>query len=46
MNSSQSTKVEVSLASQVHQIPHTGFAHSGPVTSTQVQKMKPTSAEA
>src|SRR5450432_870790 len=41
---SQSTSVEVRRTSQVHQIPHTGRAHSGPVTSTTVQNTTPTSA--
>src|ERR1700694_5656184 len=41
---SQSTRVEVRRTSQVHQMPHTGRAHSGPVTNTTVQKTTPTSA--
>src|SRR6266446_648261 len=41
---SQSTRVEVSRTSQVHQMPHTGRAHSGPVTNTTVQNTTPTSA--
>src|SRR5579862_2143342 len=41
---SQSTRVEVRRTSQVHQIPHTGRAHSGPVTRTTVQNTTPTSA--
>ena len=46
MYSSHRMKVDVSRASHVHQIPQAGFAHKGPVTSTQQQKTKPTSAEA
>src|ERR1700682_3913831 len=41
---SQSTRVEVRRTSQVHQMPHTGRAHSGPVTKTTVQNTTPTSA--
>src|SRR6476661_3840877 len=41
---SQSTRVEVRRTSHVHQMPQTGRAHSGPVTSTTVQKTTPTSA--
>src|SRR5216684_5518248 len=41
---SHSTRVEVRRTSQVHQMPHTGRAHSGPVTSTTVQNTTPTSA--
>src|ERR1700720_1709618 len=41
---SQRTRVEVKRTSQVHQIPHTGRAHNGPVTSTTVQNTTPTSA--
>src|SRR4029077_20431700 len=41
---SQRTRVEVKRTSQVHQMPHTGRAHSGPVTSTTVQNTTPTSA--
>src|SRR6185369_108620 len=41
---SQSTSVEVRRTSQVHQMPHTGRAHSGPVTNTTVQNTTPTSA--
>ena len=36
--------VEVKRMSHVHQMPQTGFAHKGPVTKTQEQKMNPTSA--
>ena len=36
--------MEVRRTSQVHQIPHTGRAHRGPVTNTMVQKTTPTSA--
>ena len=43
---SHNTSVEVSRTSQVHQIPQTGRAHSGPVTRTTVQKTTPTSAAA
>ena len=42
---SHSTSVEVSRASQVHQIPHTGLAQIGPVINTAVQKMMPISAQ-
>ena len=35
--------VVVSRASQVHQMPHTGRAHSGPVISPMVQHTTPTS---
>src|SRR5678815_1256475 len=41
---SQSTRVEARRTSQVHQMPHTGRAHSGPVTRTTVQNTTPTSA--
>src|SRR3989442_11908745 len=41
---SQSTRVEVRRTSQVHQMPQTGRAHNGPVTSTTVQNTTPTSA--
>ena len=41
---SHSTSVEVRRTSHVHQMPHTGRAHSGPVTSTTVQNTTPTSA--
>src|ERR1700730_8353708 len=41
---SQRTRVEVRRTSHVHQMPHTGRAHSGPVTSTTVQNTPPTSA--
>src|SRR5580765_2575762 len=41
---SQSTSVDVRRTSQVHQMPHTGRAHSGPVTRTTVQNTTPTSA--
>src|ERR1700693_1416078 len=37
-------KVEVSRASQVHQIPQTGCAQIGPLTKTTVVKTNPTSA--
>src|SRR2546425_3768934 len=43
--STQSTNVEVSRASQVHQMPQTGLAQMGPVTRTTVKKATPTSAE-
>ena len=36
----------VRRASHVHQMPHTGRAHNGPVTKTMVQKITPTSAVA
>ena len=39
-------KVEVRRASQVHQMPHTGRAQSGPVIRPMVQQMTPTSAPA
>ena len=38
--------VDVIRASQVHQMPHTGLAHIGPVTKTMVTNATPTSAEA
>ena len=41
---SHSTSVEVSRMSHVHQMPQTGRAQIGPVTSTTVQKTTPTSA--
>src|SRR5437667_4329749 len=44
MSTNQSTNVEVSRASQVHQIPQTGCAQIGPVTSTTVVNTNPTSA--
>jgi hypothetical protein len=37
-------KVSVSRASQVHQMPQTGFAQIGPVIRTTVLKARPTSA--
>src|SRR5579862_531184 len=42
--SSHKISVEVSRASQVHQIPHTGCAQIGPVISTTVLNAMPTSA--
>src|SRR5271163_67071 len=42
--SSHSTKVEVSRASQVHQMPHTGCAQIGPLISTTEVNANPTSA--
>src|SRR5450432_1604934 len=42
--SSQRINVEVRRASQVHQMPHTGCAQMGPVTSTTLVKTRPTSA--
>src|SRR5215471_10738387 len=42
--SSHSTNVDVSRASHVHQMPHTGCAQIGPVISTTVVNAKPTSA--
>src|SRR5271155_5586168 len=44
MYSSHKMKVVVRRASQVHQIPHTGRAHSGPVISPIEQMATPTSA--
>src|SRR5271154_7397708 len=44
MYSSQSTAVDVSRASQVHQIPHTGLAQIGPVTRHAEVNTSPTSA--
>src|SRR6266576_5831515 len=41
---SHRTRVLVRRTSHVHQMPHTGRAHSGPVTSTTVQNTTPTSA--
>src|SRR5271168_1732192 len=44
--SSQSTAVDVSRASQVHQMPHTGLAQIGPVTRHAEVNARPTSAAA
>src|SRR4029077_12348664 len=42
--SSHNTNVEVSRASHVHHMPHTGCAQIGPVTKTTVVNASPTSA--
>src|ERR1700730_1966842 len=44
MYSSHRMNVEVSRASQVHQMPQTGCAQIGPLTRTTVVKTRPTSA--
>ncbi len=43
ISSSNSSAVEVSRASHVHQTPHTGRPHNAPVTSVSAAKTAPTS---